>query len=80
MKFTTVEVELEGGRVTPRGVETLPPKAAALLTILQPPSDLSQAAKPASAAGLRRFLAAPALPPLTADQWAASMEGDFFDP
>jgi len=36
MSYKTVEVELENGRVRPRGSETLPAKADALLTILSP--------------------------------------------
>ncbi|HXP61195.1 MAG TPA: hypothetical protein VN829_11930 [Dongiaceae bacterium] len=38
MSYRTLEVELENGRVRPRGGEPLPPKAHALLTILSPPS------------------------------------------
>ncbi|HTV40302.1 MAG TPA: hypothetical protein VMF08_06990 [Candidatus Sulfotelmatobacter sp.] len=34
MSYKTLEVELENGRVYPSGPETLPPKAHALLTIL----------------------------------------------
>lgn len=34
MSLTTVEVELDHGRVTPRGDESLPEHAHALLTIL----------------------------------------------
>lgn len=36
MSYKTVEVELEQGRVRPRGSETLPDKARALLVILSP--------------------------------------------
>ena len=36
MSYTTVEVELENGRVRPAGAESLPSKARALLTILSP--------------------------------------------
>lgn len=36
MNIVTLEVELDHGRVTPKGSETLPEKAAALLTILPP--------------------------------------------
>jgi hypothetical protein len=35
MSYKTVEVELKDGRVHPSGPETLPPKAHALLTILE---------------------------------------------
>ena len=34
MSYKTLEVELENGRVRPRGSETLPAKANALLTLL----------------------------------------------
>ena len=34
MSYQTLEVELENGRVHPSGAETLPPKARALLTLL----------------------------------------------
>lgn len=34
MNLVTVEVELDHGRVIPKGAEPLPPKANALLTIL----------------------------------------------
>lgn len=34
MSYKTVEVELENGRVSPSGTESLPAKARALLTIL----------------------------------------------
>ena len=34
MNYQTVEVELENGHVRPSGSETLPPKAHALLTLL----------------------------------------------
>ena len=36
MGYQTVEVDLENGMVRPRGVETLPGKARALLTIVEP--------------------------------------------
>jgi hypothetical protein len=36
MSYKTLEVDLEDGRVRPRGAETLPTKAQALLTILEP--------------------------------------------
>lgn len=35
MSYRTLEVELENGQVRPRGTETLPSKARALLTILR---------------------------------------------
>jgi hypothetical protein len=38
MSYKTLEVELDNGRVSPVGSETLPPKAHALLTILSPES------------------------------------------
>ncbi len=36
MRYRTLEVELENGRVSPVGPDTLPAKAHALLTILDP--------------------------------------------
>jgi hypothetical protein len=36
MSYLTVEVEIDHGRVSSKGGETLPEKAAGLLTILQP--------------------------------------------
>ena len=36
MNYQTLEVELEHGMVRPRGEETLPIKARALLTIVEP--------------------------------------------
>ena len=34
MSYKTLEVDLENGRVRPRGAETLPPSGHALLTLL----------------------------------------------
>lgn len=45
MNYQTVEVDLENGRVRPRGSESLPAKARALLTIVE-----SVKAPPANAA------------------------------
>jgi hypothetical protein len=42
MSYVTVEVEIEHGRILPRGTEALPEKVSGLLTILNPPP-LSQA-------------------------------------
>ncbi len=36
MSYLTVEVEIDHGRVSPKGAEALPEKACALLTILNP--------------------------------------------
>jgi hypothetical protein len=36
MSYKTLEVELDNGRVHPCGAETLPAKARALLTLLEP--------------------------------------------
>jgi hypothetical protein len=36
MKYRTVDVDLEDGKVRPRGSETLPSRARALLTIGEP--------------------------------------------
>jgi len=75
MSYVTVEVELENGRVWPRGTVPLPVKAHALLTILES-SGVTAAQRPsASGAGLRRFLAAPDFA-LTPEQFRASMEAD----
>lgn len=41
MSYLTLEVEIDQGRVWPKGAEALPEKASGLLTILNPPS-LSQ--------------------------------------
>ena len=77
MSYTTVEVELENGRVWPRGTGLLPMKAHALLTILEPNGGTSPAATP-TGAGLHRFLATPDFA-LTAEQFRASMEADSFE-
>jgi len=37
MSYRTVEVEIDHGRVLPKGAEALPEKASGLLTILSPP-------------------------------------------
>ena len=36
MSYLTVEVEIDHGRVVPRGLERLPEKGSGLLTILPP--------------------------------------------
>ena len=36
MSYQTLEVDLENGRIRPRGAELLPAKARALLTIMEP--------------------------------------------
>ncbi|MHB8524295.1 MAG: hypothetical protein ACYDH9_26545 [Limisphaerales bacterium] len=38
MSYLTVEVEIDHGRVSSKGAETLPEKASGLLTILNPPA------------------------------------------
>ena len=53
MSYKTVEVELDSGRVWPRGTETLPAKARALLTILEPNGDTPAPAATPTGAGLR---------------------------
>jgi len=78
MSYRTVEVELEAGRVRPCGTESLPDKAHALLTILEPNGDGPSPAAIPTSAGLRRFLSAPDFT-LTPAQYRASMEVDFFD-
>lgn len=72
-----MEVELDGGRVWPRGTEALPAKAHALLTILEPNGDTSAPAKVPTGAGLHRFLSTPDFP-ITPEQFRASMDADFF--
>jgi hypothetical protein len=37
MSYVTVEVEIDHGRISPKGGETLPEEASGLLTILNPP-------------------------------------------
>ncbi len=37
MSYLTVEVEINHGRISPKGAEVLPEKASGLLTILHPP-------------------------------------------
>jgi len=37
MSYLTLEVDIDRGRVSPRGAEALPEKASGLLTILNPP-------------------------------------------
>jgi hypothetical protein len=37
MSYVTVEVEIDHGRILPKGTEGLPDKASGLLTILNPP-------------------------------------------
>ena len=47
MSYQTVEVELDNGRVQPRGSDSLPAKARALLTILsEHPGEESSKATP----------------------------------
>jgi hypothetical protein len=43
MSYKTLEVKLENGRVHPSGAEVLPPKAHALLTILDANGDVETA-------------------------------------
>ncbi|MEI7936717.1 MAG: hypothetical protein WCK27_08525 [Verrucomicrobiota bacterium] len=78
MNYQTVEVELNDGRVWPRKGEPLPPKAHALLTILEPGGSTPPSATTSAGAGLRRFLSAPDFP-LTLEQFRSSMEVDFFE-
>lgn len=78
MSYTTVEVDLDHGRVSPRGATALPAKARALLTILEFTNDAVSPHTPSPNAGLRRFLSAPDFA-LTSEQLRASMEADFFE-
>jgi len=78
MSYTTVEVELDHGRVSPLGPVTLPTKAHALLTVLESGGDTPATAKVPAGAGLRRFLSTPDFA-LTPEQFRASMQADFFE-
>jgi hypothetical protein len=78
MSYTTVEVELDHGRVWPRGNTALPEKAHALLTILEARTGTSGPGPVSAEAGLQRFLSTPDFA-LTAEQFRASMEVDYFD-
>lgn len=81
MSYRTVAVELEDGRVRPALAEELPPRARALLTILEAPEGSpTPTVEPPEpkAAGLRRFLSEPAFE-ITEEQFRASMEADFWD-
>jgi hypothetical protein len=78
MSYKTVEVELENGRVQPKGAEALPHRARALLTILEPELVPARALRVANTAGLHRFLSSPDFE-LTPEQFRASMEADFFE-
>jgi hypothetical protein len=79
MSYKTLEVELDHGRVKPRGVEALPTKAHALLTILETDGASAVAGNPeASGAGLRRFLSTRDFP-LSPEKLRSSMEADFFE-
>ena len=78
MSYTTVEVELVHGRVWPRGAVTLPERARALLTVLEPNDDTSAPPPSVPGAGLRRFLSRQDFA-LTPEQFRASMEADFFE-
>ena len=79
MSYQTLEVELEGGRVRPRGAEVLPERAQALLTILQARSnDRSTQTQGVASPGLSRFLSAKDFP-LTPEQYRASMETYVFE-
>jgi len=78
VSYKTVEVELEAGWVRLCGTESLPDKAHALLTILEPNGDTPSPAATPTSAGLRRFLSTPDFT-LTPAQFRASMEVDFFD-
>ena len=78
MNYRTVEVELEHGRVRARNAEALPPKANALLTILEPGGNSAEISRPSGPAGLRRLLAEPDFP-LTPQQFKAIMESDVWE-
>jgi hypothetical protein len=67
MSLVTVEVQLDHGRVIPKGTEPLPEKATALLTILADESgtaSLESAPKPLTEEEAREFI----------NRWAGKME------
>lgn len=76
MSYKTVEVELENGRVTPHGSDTLPLKAHALLT-LPPKEEISSLPPRKIGSGLHHFLSGPGFT-VTPEQFHASMDADFF--
>ena len=79
MSYQTLEVELEGGRVRPRGAEVLSERAQALLTILNAGSkDKSTRTQGVASPGLNRFLSAKDFP-LTSEQYRTSMETDVLE-
>ena len=78
MSYKTVEVDLQDGRVTPLGQESLPARAHALLTFLPANGQTPRPVSAGSARGLRRFLSGPDFP-LTPEQFRASMAADFFE-
>jgi hypothetical protein len=71
MSYKTVEVELENGRVRPSGSETLPARAHALLTFLDP-----SASAPALTCGelADRWVALERLPADEANSFADDVE------
>ncbi len=68
MSLTTVEVDLDHGRVTPRGNESLPERATALLTILPARTASRDPLVQHPALGKAVFHESPALP-LTVEDW-----------
>jgi hypothetical protein len=55
MTFQTLEVDWEDGLVRPRGLEVLPSKARALLTIVEGTSENAEESLPSLAERLRHF-------------------------
>lgn len=78
MKYTTVEVELDHGRVRPRHPGQLPNRARALLTLVEDDREPSLPPLSTGEAGLQRFLSMPDFK-LTQEQLRASMDADGFD-
>lgn len=76
MSFKTLEVNLENGRVLPKGQEPLPSKARALLTILDSQENDSHRASPNG--GLNHFLTSDDFS-ITPEQFRVAMEADAFD-
>ena len=78
MRYQTLEVEVDHGRVRIPAAEVPPVKARALLTLLE--ADPMPGSQPAQStgAGLRRLLAQRDFP-LTPEQFQASMIADFWE-
>jgi hypothetical protein len=78
MRYTTVEVVLEHGYVRPKGHDTLPQSAFALLTVLEDKGESPAQVRSLNEPGLQRLLSSPPRN-LTPEQLRLSMETDVFD-